>query len=103
METAFVEEPLHAAPPQDVLGFEHVRVSVRVTLPQVPDHAPVAQAVHAPLTGQHGELDCVDEPLHAADEPQVITHVRVLVRDPHVALQVPQAPQAELALIVVED
>ena len=42
--------PTHAAPPHDAAGLLHERVSVRVTLPHVADHAPIDHAVQAPFT-----------------------------------------------------
>ena len=50
VESVAVVKPEQAAPPQDDAGLEHVRLLVRVTLPQVPDQPPMAHAVHAPFT-----------------------------------------------------
>lgn len=71
LETTFDVAPLQVAPLHAGAGLLHVRVSVRVTLPQVLDHAPVAQAVQPPLTGQQSVREFVVTPLQddAAPHP----------------------------------
>jgi hypothetical protein len=53
VESRNVELPGHEAPPQDGAGLLQVRVFVRVTLPQVPDHGPSVHADQPPATADH--------------------------------------------------
>jgi hypothetical protein len=44
------ESPAQATPPHEGAGLLHVRVLVRVTLPQVPDHVPNVHEDQPPAT-----------------------------------------------------
>ncbi len=53
VESRNVELSGHEAPPHDGAGLLQVRVFVRVTLPQVPDHGPSVHVDQPPATADY--------------------------------------------------